>query len=344
MNRYYPPDNHKSSQTAYSLLLILAAFIWGTAFVAQSSAGSAVGSYTYNCVRSLVGALVLTPVIAFFDRKGRTVRKPVTREEKKLLVKGGVCVGVVLFFASNTQQLGIALGTPAGKAGFLTACYMTLVPVLGIVIKKKTHWYVWLAILLAVIGLYFLCLPKGAVQSGLLRLSASDSFVLLCALAYAVHILTVDHFSPRVDPIRLSRIQFLTCAVLSAIPMVLLDMGLITQGNSALSETLRHLAGTGGTGSLKAWISSLQIPGVWFSMLYTGLFSSGVAFTLQVVAQAKVEPAKASVYMSLESVFSVLSGWLILGDRLSFRELFGCGMIFIAVLLAQGIGIGKHTA
>lgn len=322
---------------AGSLMLILAALIWGTAFAAQASCGDVVGSYTYNCIRSLVAAIVLTPVIGIFDRTGKTLRRPVTPEDRKRILKGGVLVGIALFFASNLQQLGIALGTPAGKAGFLTSCYIVLVPVLGIFLGKKTRWYIWAAIVLAVIGLYFLCMPKGAILTGALRLSAADLFVLLCAVAWAVHIQTVDSFAPTVDPVRLSRTQFLMAAIFSAIPMILIDMGVLTQGDSPFAVTLRSLAGTGGTGSFEAWARSLTIPGVWVSILYTGILSSGIAFTLQIVGQALVEPSRASVYMSLESVFSVLSGWIVLGEHMNLRELLGCLVIFLAVLLAQGI-------
>lgn len=297
-----------SKTTRNQLLLILTALIWGVAFVAQSEGGDAVGAYSFNCIRSLIGAAVLVPVIFLLDKLGLTSRKPQTKEDKRVLWTGGICCGIVLCLASNLQQLGINFGTAAGKAGFLTACYIVLVPILGIFLKKKCTWNVWIGVALTVVGLYMLCI------NGSFSLQLSDILVLLCAFVFSLHILVIDHFSPLVDGVRMSCIQFLVSGLLSAIPMIFVEL---------------RPAG------LSAWAGSFVSVGAWIAILYAGVCSCGIAYTLQIIGQQNVNPTIASLLMSLESVFSVLAGWVILHQKLSTKELMGCLFIFIAVVMAQ---------
>lgn len=297
----------KSRQVRNSILLVLTAFIWGIAFVAQSEGGNAVGPFTFNGIRSLIGSIVLLPVIALLDRMKLTSKKPVTKAEKKTLLIGGLSCGVLLFLASSAQQLGICLGTPAGKAGFLTACYILLVPVLGLFLKKKCGAKVWVGIAITLVGLYLLCMSET------LRLQRSDLLLLACALLFAVHILVIDYFSPRVDGVRMSCIQFFVCGILSLIPMFFSEI----------------------RAGADVWLANLTDPGAWLAILYAGVLSCGVAYTLQIVGQNGINPTVASLLLSLESVFSVLAGWIILKQSLGAKELLGCGLIFIAIILAQ---------
>ena len=306
----------KSRQVRNSLLLVLTALIWGVAFVAQIQGGDAVGPFSFNGIRSLIGGAVLIPVMLFIDKINPSDRKPTNSKERKQLIIGGVCCGTVLFLASSAQQLGLYMGTPAGKAGFLTACYILLVPILSLFLKKKCGWNIWVGIVIAVVGLYLLCM------SGSLSFQSSDLMVLVCALLFAIHILVIDHFSPLVDGVRLSCIQFWVCGFLSLFPMFFSEMHHSVAGIIAWAQPL---------GSLEAWIP----------ILYAGVLSCGVAYTLQIVGQNGLNPTVASMIMSLESVFSVIAGWIILGQSMSSRQLIGCSLIFAAILLAQ-IPVGKN--
>ena len=215
------------------------------------------------------------------------------------LLAGGICCGLALFVASNLQQIGIQY-TTVGKAGFITALYIVLVPVFGIFLKKRAGIRVWVSVALAVAGLYLLCITDR------LALGKGDILVLLCAVVFAVHILVVDHFSAKTDGVRMSCIQFLVCGLLSGVCMLLTEhpeMRLILQA--------------------------------WQPILYAGVFSCGVGYTLQIIGQKGTDPTVASLILSLESVVSVLAGWLLLGQRLSVRELGGCALMFAAILLAQ---------
>ena len=301
---------HTSKTKRNSILLVITALIWGVAFVAQSEGGDAVGPYTFNGIRSLIGGAVLLPVIVLLDRLGFTSRRPQTKEEKRTLWTGGICCGAILFIASSLQQLGMYLGTPVGKAGFLTSCYIILVPILGLFLKKTCGWNIWAGVAITVVGLYLLCMDGG------LYLQLSDLLVFLCAVVFAMHILTVDHFSPLVDGVRMSCIQFWVCGLLSMVPMMVFEMKPLS-------------------GGMAAWISGLGTWGAWIAILYAGVMSCGVAYTLQIVGQEDVNPTVASLLMSLESVFSVLAGAVLLQEYLNFRELAGCVLIFAAVILAQ---------
>ena len=288
-----------------TLMLFLTAFIWGTAFVAQSVGMDYIGSFTFTCVRSLIGGIFLIPCICFLDKwrakndGAERQKKADRKEEKKNVILGGICCGLALCVASNLQQIGIQY-TTVGKAGFITALYIVLVPIFGIFLKKKAGVRIWISVAISVAGLYLLCITDKLV------LAKGDILVLLCAVIFTIHILVIDYFSPKADGVRIACTQFFITGVLSAIPMFLF-------------ETPRLLD-----------IFAAAVP-----VLYAGVLSSGVAYTLQIVAQKDADPTVASLILSLESVFSVLGGWVILGQKLSIREIAGCILMFSAIILAQ---------
>lgn len=293
-----------------SLLLVLATFIWGIAFVAQSKGGEETGPYSFNCIRSILGGIVLLPVICFVNQMGLSEKKPVTSKEKRTLLMGGCLCGMALFVASTLQQLGIYYGASVGKAGFLTACYIIIVPLLSMLYKEKCGWNVWGGVGIALAGLYLLCIKDG------FALQKTDILLLLSAFCFSVQILLIDHFAPKVDGVRLACIEFFTCGVLGTIPMVFIEI---------------KNAGEG----LEQWLRSLSSWNAWGPILYAGVLSCGVAYTLQIIGQTGLNPTIASLIMSLESVFSVLAGWVLLGEKMALRELIGCGLIFGAILIAQ---------
>lgn len=280
-----------------NVLLVLTALIWGCAFVAQSMGMDYVGPFTFNMARFLIGAVVLLPVIWFMDRQRKTGAEK--GAEQKTLIIGGICCGIALAVASTLQQWGI-LFTTVGKAGFITAMYIVIVPLLGVFIGKKVRPLIIGCVAIAVVGFYFLCMTES------LRLGLGDFLVLLCAIAFSIHILVIDHFSPKVDGVKMSAIQFLTAAIISAVPTLLWEQPVFT-----------------------------EILQAWQPVLYAGVMSCGVAYTLQIIAQKNADPTVASLLLSLESVFSVLAGWVLLGQGLSLKELFGCVLIFCAIILAQ---------
>lgn len=288
----------KKTDIKSPLLLFLAAFIWGVAFVAQSKAKDySVEPFTFNAVRNIIGGLTLLPCIFFLGRREPKEKK--IEENPKTLLIGGILCGTVLCIASNLQQIGINY-TTVGKAGFITAMYIVLVPILGISLKRRAGIKVWISVFLAVAGLYLLCMTEK------LSLGKGDALVLLCALVFAIHILVIDHFSPKVDGVKLSCIQFLVCGILSMIPALILEH---PQVSSILTA--------------------------WLPILYAGIMSCGVAYTLQIVGQKNVNPTVASLILSLESCISVLAGWMLLGQKLSLKELIGCVIMFAATILAQ---------
>ncbi|HIT06508.1 MAG TPA: DMT family transporter [Candidatus Scybalocola faecipullorum] len=290
-------------------MLLLTAFIWGIAFVAQSDGMNYVGPFTFNCVRMVIGGLVLIPCIFILERmKGSRTEKKVERTNKKYMFIGGILCGIALGAAAALQQIGIQY-TTVGKAGFITAMYIIIVPVLGIFFRRKAGVRVWISVIIAVAGLYLLCM------SGSLKLGRGDLLVLLCALVFSVHILLIDYFSPKTDGVKMSCIQFLTAGLISAVPMLLFE-------KPAVSD----------------------ITAAWLPILYAGVLSCGVAYTLQVIAQKDADPTVASLVLSLESVFSVLAGWVILGQVLSGREILGCVLMFAAIILAQLPSVSKRGA
>lgn len=299
----------KSNKMRNAFLLVLTAFIWGIAFVAQSEGGDAVGSYSFNCVRFLIGGICLLPVTKLLDHLGLS-RKPQSKEQKRSLWIGGSCCGLALFVGSSFQQLGINMGTPSGKAGFITACYILLVPILGIFLKKKCTINIWFGVGLALIGLYLLCIK------GDFTIQFSDLLVFGCAFVFSFHILVVEHFSPIVDGVRMSCIQLFLSSILSAIPMIGLEM----------QPT---------AGKISNWLQAFASWDAWIPILYAGIMSAAIGYTLQIIGQQGLNPTVASLLMSLESVFAVLASWVILGQRLTMKELFGCVLIFVAIVMAQ---------
>lgn len=300
----------KNIKLRNSFLLLLTAFIWGIAFSAQSAGGEAAGPYTFNCIRMILGGIALLPVVSIMDHVKPSARRPETKQQKKELWLGGISCGAILFISSSFQQIGIYMGTSAGKAGFLTACYILLVPIIGLFFHKKCGWNIWAGVALAVLGLYLLCMD------GPLSLQLSDGLVLLCALCFSFHIIVVDYFAPKVDGVRMSCIQFFTCGILGIFPTVFLEMGHTQE-------------------SISLWLSRFAAWDVWIAILYAAVFSCGVAYTLQIIGQEGLHPTVASLLMSLESVFSVIAGWLILKESMSPRELTGCIIMFAAISLAQ---------
>ena len=284
--------------------LFLTALIWGTAFVAQRMGSEYVEPFTYLAWRSWAAVLFIAPLVMvmdhFSDRRGIDNRRPKTVSDRRLLIVGGCLSGFMLWAACAAQQIGIA-HTTASKAGFITALYVVIVPLLSIFIRKRPSVQIWACVALALIGLYLLCMKTASF-----RLEYGDAWELACAFFFAVEILLVSYYCSRVDPVRLSFVQFLVVAILSTILMLLIEHPTV--------DGLR-----------------LALP----SILYAGIFSSGIAFTLQIIGQVGVNATVASLVMSLESVFSALSGWLILHERMSPRELSGAALMFLAIALSQ---------
>lgn len=281
-------------------ILFLTALIWGTAFVAQSVGMDHIGPFTFNAVRSYVGGVALIPVILFFNSRKTQEQRETERANRKTLVLGGICCGIALGVASLFQQVGIQY-TTVGKAGFITALYIVIVPILGIFFQKKVGLKIWVSVVIAIVGLYLLCM------TGSFTLQWGDFLILICALCFSGHILVIDHFSPKVDGVQMSCIQFFTAAVLSTVAM------LFVEGVPNVQDILLS----------------------WIPVLYTGVLSSGVAYTLQIIGQKGVNPTIASLVLSLESVIAVLAGWVILGQSMSGREVLGCVLMFGAIILAQ---------
>ena len=293
----------------YTLLLVLTAAIWGSGFVAQIE-GNAFGPFTFSCIRCFIAAAFLALIFKILDIFGKSPRRPRSPAETKLLWKAGFFYGLALCTAMNLQQLGMFLGTSAGKSGFLTACYIVLVPVVRLILGHRISAKTWICVAITTVGLYLLCIKDG------FSLELSDGVSLLCALAFSIHILVIDKFVNRVDPIRVSAIQFLTIGVLTAPLMFVFDMKFPVMEFSTIAAAL---------------VNPRAVAGLCFA----AFCSSGIAYTLQIVAQDKVKPTIASLTMSLESVFAVLAGWAILGEQLSAREICGCAIMMVAIVFAQ---------
>lgn len=279
-----------------SLLLFLAACIWGVAFVAQSVGMDYMGPCTFNGIRFLIGGTVLLPLVYV-----RVKKKKNTPEElpPALTLKGGICCGLAICAASLCQQIGI-METTVGKAGFITTLYIIIVPVFGMFLRKKVPGKVWIAAAVAAVGMYMLCINES------FSVSRGDAFVFLCAIIFAVHILVIDYFSPKTDGVALSCIQFYTAGIICTVAAFAVE-----------------------TPTWGQFVSGI-VP-----ILYAGVMSCGVAYTLQIIGQKNVEPTVASLILSMESVVSVLAGWVILGQELSSKELAGCVLVFAAVILVQ---------
>ncbi|MDO4459255.1 MAG: DMT family transporter [Clostridia bacterium] len=282
----------KQNRLRGPILLAITAFIWGTSFVAQSIGMDYIEPFTFTAARSFVGSLVLIPVILVLKWK-----KVIGKEGNWL--KGGIICGVFLFFASVCQQFGI-LYTSAGEAGFLTALYIVIVPVLGIFMGKRAGAKVWIAVAVSLVGAFLLSVKDG------FEVSRGVWWLLACAVLFSFHILVCDKYGSEANPVKVSCVQFFTCGVLSLIFALVLE----TPTVYAVSDAI--------------------VP-----ILYCGVMSSGVAYTLQIVGQRYTQPTVASLILSLESVFSALAGWIILNEVLSTKQLIGCVLVFTAVVLAQ---------
>lgn len=295
--------NDRKNNIIGSIMLAFCAIIWGSSFVAQTTGAEFVGPFTFISLRSLLGAASLVPVILitdFFKKKNGTYVKRETKSEKKFFILSGIVCGIVLCVASVLQQAGIDKGTEPGKAGFITSCYILLVPIFSIFLRKKIRPIIWMCVAISITGLYLLCVKDSGVRF-------SDIYVILCAVCFAVHILVVDYVSPRVDGVKLSCMQFLICGIISAFPML-------------LSEE----------------VSFELIKNAGVSIAYSGIMSSGVAYTLQILGQQKMkQPTVASMLMSLESVFSVIAGMIVLHQIPTLREAIGCVLMFAAIIIAQ---------
>ena len=291
----------RKSSLGNSLLLLLAAIIWGVAFVAQSAGMDYMGPLTFNASRFIIGGIVLLPFALIAEKKKwNSIEEIFERKRKlKITIIGGICCGLAICTASIFQQYGI-LYTTVGKAGFITALYIIMVPILGLFFRKRPRWIVWPGAVLAVCGLYLLCM------SGAVTVNKGDLLLFCCAIVFTIHIMVIDYFSPKANGVALSCIQFLFSGIVCTILAFLFEQ--------------------------PTW--NAIIAGI-VPILYAGVMSCGVAYTLQIIGQKHVEPAVASIILSLESVISVLAGWILLQEVLSKKEVFGCILMFIAVILVQ---------
>lgn len=290
-----------SKNIRQTLFPLLAALIWGTAFSAQSVASQYVGPLTFNAARNVIAflALLLLDVASARLVPGRRDMFHLSAAERRQLLAAGAACGIALTLAANMQQLGLS-DTSAGKAGFITALYIVIVPVFGLFQKKRPTFLLWISVIIAAAGLYFLCV------TGNFTIEPSDFYVLICAFLFALHILVIDHFSGHVDGIQLSCVQFFFAMLLSGAGML------------ALERPSFH-----------------AITQCWLPILYTGFFSSGVGYTLQILAQKDANPTVVSLLLSLESVFAALGGAVLLHERMGGREVIGCVLMLAAILLAQ---------
>lgn len=284
------------------ILLLITAIVWGFGFVAQSSGSETIGAFTFTCIRSLLGAAVLVPFIMIHKKTNKEYKQDCSI---KHLIFAGICCGTVLAIAQNLQQIGIHY-TTVGKAGFITAMYIVLVPILGIFLKKKIGLFVWIGVFFAVAGLYLLNMTGSGEGLAGFSVGTGEIAVLLCALFFAIQIILVDHFLPTVDEVKLATLQFLTCGIVSGIAMFIIERPTIG-----------------------------QILEAWLPILYAGICSTGIGYTLQIIGQKGLSPTVSSLVMSMESVFAVVGGFLLLHERLTVIELIGCGLMMIAIVFAQ---------
>lgn len=286
----------KKTNIGSALLLLGASFIWGVAFVAQSAGMRHIGPFTFTVVRGLLAAVFLFPCSFLYERTVRTLENRASLKEEIL---GGVILGVVMFFAANLQQVGLQY-TTAGKGGFITSLYIVIVPLLGLFLKRRPHPVLWLCVFVALVGFYFLSINEN------FSVSKGDILMLFAALGFAVQILFVDRFAPRMNVVRLSCIQFTVLALLSVPLMFTLEKPMIS-----------------------------NILDAWLPLVYAGVLSGGVAYTMQMLGQRRIEAAAASLLCSPESVFAALAGLVLLNERMNVREILGCALVFIAVVCSQ---------
>lgn len=293
-----------------SALLVLTALVWGVGFVAQSAGSKVVKPFTFSAVRFFISSFVLLIVVIVKRRYEKPIEKTAEekRKAKKTLIISGIITGVFLCVGTNLQQIGITLGASAGKAGFLTATYIMIVPILALIIfRKKCAFNVWIGVLISLVGLYLLCMKED------FTFELYDVILLSCAVSFSFQILFIDIFISKVDAIEMSCVEFFICGLLSAVP-------------AFFSEML---------GDFTAWAGTLATSDAWLPILYAALISGGFGFTLQAVVQKNVAPARASLIMCFESVFGALSGWIILGQVMTTKEIIGSVLMFIAIVVSQ---------
>lgn len=302
-------QNTKIYTLTHTLMLLVASFFWGTTFVAQSLGAEYVGAGTYLALRTYIGIIFLLPFVLYRDKKdikdsglGTQELQDKRSREKQAFIKGGMLAGLFIFLASFAQQYGIAF-TSVAKAGFLTTLYVVFVPIISLLFGRRFDNKIWISIALSVIGMYLLCM------NGSFYLEIGDALMILSALGFSVQILAVSRYSKRIDPVKLTLAQFIVEAMLATIVMLVLERPDLSSIHSALP-----------------------------AILYAGIFSSGIAYTLQSLGQKNLNPAIASIAMCLESVFGTLSGWIVLGQKLSLREATGCILMFVAIVLTQFLG------
>lgn len=297
-------DMEQRKSMGSSMMMLLTAFIFGIAFVAQSDGMNYVGGFTFVGCRYLLAGAVLIPVIAIFRRKDRNRLRAMSSQDyvayNRNSLVGGICCGFCLFVGTSLQQFGVAYTTVA-NAGFITSLYIVMVPLAGLIfLHKKVEKKIWIGVALALAGMYLLCIKEG------FTVSKGDLLVLLCAAGFTLHILTIDYFAPKADGVLMSCIQFFTTGLLGCMAMFILEQ--------------------------PSWNG---IFGAWISIVFAGVVSGGIGYTMQIVAQKNLDSAIASLIQSLESVFSLLAGWVLLGQKLSAKELSGCGLVLGAIILVQ---------
>ena len=291
---------NRAIQSLSSILLLITAFIWGAGFAAQRAGMEYIEPLTFNCVRSFLGAFSLLLLIGIFKIKNGPNRSLTKWQERRCYFKAGIICGTALFFASAVQQVGMVY-TTASKAGFISSMYIIIVPVISVLIGRRIPKSIWFGVFLGGIGFYLLCGGKSALGVGF-----GDAVIMISAVLYAGHILVIDYYAPKVDSVRLSCVQFFAAGVISLVFMFMFEN--------------------------PKWSAILECK---WPLLFAGVVSSGIAYTLQIIGQKKTNPAIASLILSFESVFAVLTGYLILNETLTGREILGCILMFLAIIAAQ---------
>ena len=283
------------------ILLVIGAFIWGSAFIFQKKGMDYIGPLAFNGIRNLMGATALVPFILITDKRKDAQTLEREKKSRKILFKAGVICGVCLAAASTVQQYALVY-TSTGKVGFITTLYIIFVPIVGIFIGKRFRPVLWVSAVLAIIGLYILCLKRGEENT----LQSGDWMALACAFLFAFQILSLDKYTDLVSPLKLACVQFYVCGIICCTLMLIFEKPTVSA------------------------ILAAYVP-----LLYAGLLSTGVAYTFQAIAQKNTNPVIASLIMSLESVFCVLTSWVLLGEVMTGREMLGCLIIFIGIIVAQ---------
>lgn len=289
----------KNRKVKSNLALLLAAAIWGFAFVAQRVGMKYIGPFTFNGIRFALGGLSLVPLIIFYNNKGINNHKKNSINKGNSVLFSGIIVGIILFLAASFQQVGL-IGTPAGKAAFITGLYIVFVPIIGLFLKKHIGINSWIAAIISVIGLYFLC------NTDRLNISYGDMLELASAVLFAIHILLIDYFSQKVDVLKLAFFQFITCSILSIVTAMFIE-------NITVNGILQ----------------------AWMPIIYGGICSVGVAYTLQIIGQKNSEPSHAAIIFSLEAVFATIGGFIILKEHLAVKGAVGCSLMLAAMILSQ---------